>query len=236
MRRMLGMFAAMALAVTGGASAQQARKAAKPDWAATVVITPQGGYRQGNPDAAVKLIEYGSRTCPTCGHFAANGVPPLRSDYVATGKVSYEFRDFLIHGAPDLALALLNQCVPQGRFFPVLDAIFANQGAFNARLEQLERSQPAQLEAWQNLPPPQAAAHFAEALGMITFMKTQGLAEAKARRCLTDPALINRVAKTNADAVNVHGIDSTPSFLVNGRRVSAYTWERLLPELWANGA
>ena len=233
MRRLFGIFAAMALAVTGGASAQQARK---PDWAATVVLTPEGGYRQGNPNAPVKLIEYGSRTCPTCGHFAANGVPPLRRDYIATGKVSYEFRDFLVHGAPDFALALLNQCVPKGRFFPVLDALFANQEAFHSRLDQLEHSQPAQVEAWQQLPPGQAATRFAEALGMIAFMKTQGLPEAKARQCLADPALIKRIARTNADAVNVHRIDGTPSFLVNGRRVSAYTWERLLPELWANGA
>jgi protein-disulfide isomerase len=236
MRRLLGIVAAMALAVTGGASAQQARKSAKPNWAATVTITPEGGYRQGNPDAAVKLVEYGSRTCPTCGQFAANGVPPLRRDYVATGKVSYEYRDVLIHGAPDFALALLNQCVAPGRFFPVLDAIYANQGAFNARLEALERSQPAQIEAWQKLAPPEAAARFAEALGMIAFMKTQGLSEPAARACLRNPALIKRIAKTNADAVNVHHIDGTPSFLVNGRRVSAYTWERLLPELWANGA
>jgi protein-disulfide isomerase len=236
MRRLLGIFGAMALAVTTGAPAQQARKAALPDWTATVTITPDGGYRQGNPNAAVKLVEYGSRTCPTCGHFAANGVEPLRRDYVATGKVSYEYRDFLIHGAPDFALALLNQCVPKARFFPVLDAIYANQGAFNARLEQLERSQPAQLEAWQKLPPGQAAARFAEAMGMIAFMKTQGLSEAKARQCLADPALAGRIAKTFADGANIQGVDSTPSFLVNGRRVSAFTWERLLPELWANGA
>ena len=38
----------------------------------TVVRTPAGGYRQGNPDAPVKLIEYGSRTCPTCARFAAD--------------------------------------------------------------------------------------------------------------------------------------------------------------------
>ena len=49
-----------ALALAGGASAQQARRpvakpAATPDWAAAVTITPQGGFRQGNPDAPVKL-------------------------------------------------------------------------------------------------------------------------------------------------------------------------------------
>lgn len=241
MRARLLIAGALALALVGGASAQQARKpaakpAAAPDWVATVAITPQGGFRQGNPDAPVKLVEYGSRGCPTCGRFAAEGVPPLRRDFIASGKVSYEYRDFLIHGAPDLAMALLNQCVAPARFFPVLDAIYANQRQFEDKLAALLKSQPQQVEAWQKLPPPQMATRLAEALGLIAFMKTQGLPEARARQCLADPKLIERIAKTNADAVNVHQVRATPTFIVNGRKVSAYSWERLLPELWANGA
>ncbi|MDG2533357.1 thioredoxin domain-containing protein [Sphingomonas sp. HITSZ_GF] len=235
MRTLFALAGAAALALIGGASAQQAAKPA-PNWESTVTVTPQGGYRQGNPDAPVKLVEYGSRGCPTCGRFAAEGVPALRRDYVATGKVSYEFRDYLIHGPPDLAMAALNQCVPTARFFPVLDALFANQRQFEDRLEALVKSQPAQVNAWQKLPMPQMATRFAEAMGLIAFMKTQGLPEAKARQCLADPKLIARIAKTNADAVTIYKVDSTPTFIVNARKVSAYSWERLLPELWANGA
>ena len=236
MRRMFVLGGAAALALIGGASAQQAKKAPAPNWAATVVVTPQGGYRQGNPDAPVKLVEYGSRGCPTCGRFAAEGVPPLRSDYIATGKVSYEYRDYLVHGPPDLAMALVNQCVPTARFFPVLDALYANQRQFEDRIETLVKTQPAQLEAWQKLPVPQMATRFAEALGMIAFMKTQGLPEAKARQCLADPKLIARISQTNADAVKVYQVQGTPTFIVNARKVSANSWARLLPELWANGA
>lgn len=234
MRRSFAIAAGLALALTGGASAQQA--APQKNWAATVAVTPQGGFRQGNPDAPVKLVEYGSRGCPTCGRFAAEGVPVLRRDFVATGKVSYEYRDYLIHGAPDLAMALVNQCVAPARFFPVLDAIYANQAQFEDRLHKLVDGQPKQVQAWQKLPPGQIATRFAEALGLIAFMKTQGLPEAKARQCLADPRLIQRIAKTNADGVKIHRVDSTPTFIVNGRKVSAYSWEQLLPELWANGA
>lgn len=239
MRTLTAIAGAAALALIGGASALQAQKApAKPaqNWETTVVMTPQGGFRQGNPDAPVKLVEYGSRGCPTCGRFAAEGVPALRRDYVATGKVSYEYRDFLVHGPPDFAAALLNQCVPVARFFPVLDAFYANQGQFNGRLEALIKSQPQQVEAWQKLPVPQMATRFAEAAGMIAFMKTQGLPEAKARQCLADPKLIARIARTNGDATTVYRVDGTPTFIVNARKVSANSWERLLPELWANGA
>ncbi|NYT41320.1 thioredoxin domain-containing protein [Sphingomonas sp. R-74633] len=235
MRILFAIAGAAALALIGGASAQQAARPAQ-NWEATVTVTPQGGYRQGNPDAPVKLVEYGSRGCPTCGRFAAEGVDPLRKDYIATGKVSYEYRDFLVHGPPDLAMALVNQCVPTNRFFPVLDALYAHQRQFEDKLEALVKAQPEQLKAWQKLPVPQMATRFAEGLGLIAFMKTQGLPEAAARKCLADPKLIARISKTYADGAKVYGVEGTPTFIVNARKVSANSWERLLPELWANGA
>jgi protein-disulfide isomerase len=208
----------------------------KPNWLAVVVTTPEGGYRQGNPNAPIKLIEYGSRTCPTCYQFAETGMKPLRDQYIATGKVSYEYRDYLVHGAPDLSLALLNQCVGTQRFFPVLDAIYANQPQFEDKLIALSKSSPDKLEAWQKLPPNQIATRFAEALGMIAFLKTQGLPEAKARQCLADPKALARIAKTYADGANLYKVDGTPSFFVNGRKVRAFTWPYLEPELRAAGA
>lgn len=223
------MLALVPLFALGAAPAPQ------PDWLATVAATPEGGYRQGNPNAPVKLIEYGSRGCPTCYAFATEGMKPLRDQYIAAGKVSYEYRDYLIHGAPDLALALLNQCVGAARFFPVLDAIYANQPKFEERLMALTK-QPATLKAWDKLPPAQIATRFADALGMIAFMKTQGLPEARARQCLADPKAIARIAKTYADGAKIHGVNGTPSFFVNGRRVRAFTWPYLEPELRAAGA
>ncbi|MET3724732.1 DsbA family protein [Sphingomonas trueperi] len=230
MQRLLTlMLALVPLFALGAAPAPQA------NWLTTVVATPEGGYRQGNPNAPVKLVEYGSRTCPTCGRFANDGMKPLRDQYVATGKVSYEYRDYLVHGAPDLALALLNQCVGTQRFFPVLDAIYAHQPQFEEKLIALEKT-PATLEAWQKLPPPQMATRFAENMGMIAFLKTQGLLEAKARQCLADTKAIARIAKTQADGANLYKVDGTPSFFVNGRRVRAFTWPYLEPELRAAGA
>lgn len=227
-------FLAAALLLIVGAgpvTAQQARRATT-NWVNVVARTPEGGFRQGNPNAPIKLVEYGSRTCPTCGKFAAEGVEPLRREWIASGKLSYEFRDFLIHGAPDLSLALLNRCVAPARFFPVLDAMFANQQAFDGPLHKLMDSQPKQVEVWQNLPPAQAATRFAEALGMLPFMKARGLPEAQARRCLANPALIKSVADTYADGAKA-GVQGTPSFFVNGRRVRAYSWDQLQPELRA---
>ena len=225
--RFLAAFLALFVAITAPAQAQRQRTV----WVNVVAKTPEGGVRQGNPNAAIKVVEYGSRTCPTCGLFAAEGVEPLRRDWIASGKASYEFRDLLVHGAPDLALALLNQCVPTARFFPTLDAMFANQQAFDGPLHQMP---PAEFETLSSLPPAQAATRFAEKLGMLTFMRARGLPEAQARRCLADPALIRMIANGQASGVKA-GVNSTPSFFVNGRRVRASSWDQLQPELRAVG-
>jgi protein-disulfide isomerase len=230
----LRFLAAAALLLVGAdpVTAQQARRAPVANWVNIVVKTPEGGFRQGNPNAPIKLVEYGSRTCPTCRAFAMEGVEPLRREWIASGKLSYEFRDFLIHGVPDLSLALLNQCGPTARFFPVLDQMFASQETFDGPLHKLVETQPKVVEGWQQLPPAQAATKFAEALGMITFMKARGLPEAQARRCLSNSALIKGVADAYARGAKA-GVQGTPSFFVNGRRVRAFTWDQLQPELRA---
>ena len=54
------------------------------NWTETVVKTPEG-YLMGNPNAPIKLVEYGARSCPTCGAFAREAYRPLTEKYVASG-------------------------------------------------------------------------------------------------------------------------------------------------------
>jgi protein-disulfide isomerase len=205
-------------------------------WVDTVAKTPEGGYRQGNPNAAIKIVEYGSRTCPTCGQFALQGMEPLRANYISTGRVSYEFRDFPLHGAPDVALALLNQCVPDEAFFPVLDQMFANQQEFGQKLMGLEQTNPQLLQQLQGMTPAQGAAAMGDGIGLIDFMKQRGVPEAKARQCLADQKLLDGIAKVNAAAINEHGVNGTPTFFVNGTKTEANAWSQLEPLLKAAGA
>ncbi len=51
------------------AAGPPAKAQAAHDWSRTVAMTPEGGFRMGNPAAKVKLIEYGSLACPHCRHF-----------------------------------------------------------------------------------------------------------------------------------------------------------------------
>jgi len=144
-----------------------ARAPAKVNWLNVVAATPEGGMRMGNPNAAVKLIEYGSRTCPHCALFDKEGLPALKAGPIAAGKLSYEFRDYPVHGALDLGPILLGRCVSPAQFFPLLDAMFANQQTLLAKTQ----AAAAKAQAIPNATPNQVAASFAADLGYVDFVK-----------------------------------------------------------------
>ena len=54
-------------------------------------VTPEGGFRMGDPKAKIAIVEYGSLTCPHCRHFAETAVKPLVDQYVRTGKAVTNF-------------------------------------------------------------------------------------------------------------------------------------------------
>ena len=63
------LIAIVLLTVAAAGQAAPPPKAAAPaaarvDWLDVIVATPQGGFRQGNPNAPVKLLEFGALTCP----------------------------------------------------------------------------------------------------------------------------------------------------------------------------
>ena len=229
------MLAACGGAGAGGnsvaASAPVAAKAAPAgkSWIGTVSKTPDFGYRMGNPDAPLKLVEYGSRACPFCAQFDAEGVPALKEKYIATGKVSYEFRDYPIHGALDVAPTLLGHCVDEAVFFPLLDQMMANQPTLLAK----EPEVGARVQAMQGATPAAIATAFAEGLGYLDFVKQRGVPEAKARACLNDAAALDALTKSAAKANADYNVSSTPTFILNGAPVQLSPTGAAWPQLEA---
>lgn len=207
------------------------------DWTQTVATTPEGGFLMGNPNAPIKLVEYGARTCPTCGAFSRSGAQPLERDYVATGKVSFEFRDYLVHGAQDLAATLLGQCGGAQPFFPILDQMYATQETWLGKLFARAQGDPSFERTLQAQPPAQQMVTFAETMGLIDFVKQRGIPEAKARACLTDTAAMDRLAKRTQDATSSGQVTGTPTFYLNGERVeNAVSWDQVREALKRAGA
>ena len=105
-------------------------------WSATVNETPEGNFVMGNPDAKLKLVEYGSFTCSHCADFAETASPEIR-ERVDTGKMSYEFRTY-VRDPIDLTTALLARCGGKDVFYPLSEQFFANQKAMFDKVQGQE--------------------------------------------------------------------------------------------------
>lgn len=210
------------------------KPAAGTAWVDTVVKTPEGGFRMGNPNAPLKIVEYGSRLCPACKALNDEGLEPLKADYIATGKVSYEFREYPVHGSLDLASILLGQCTGDtATFFPILDQMFKNQET----ILQNAQAVGARLQATPNATPNQVAVAFGEGLGLIDFMKQRGLPEAKARACLNDPAGIQKIVDGQNAANEKYQISGTPTLILNDVKLeNVGDWNGLKAALAQRGA
>ena len=212
---------------TGKAAAKGVAVKAVVDWTRAVAATAQGGYRIGNPDAGVKLIEYGSLTCSHCRAFHADGLAPLKSRYIATGRVSYEYRSYVLNGA-DFAATLLARCDGAPAFFVRADVLYRAQDEWSAPFAALGSDELAQNAA---LPATEQIAGLARAAGLDRFMATHGIAAAHARQCLVDQAQQDRIAAIRANAQSI-GVIGTPGFLINGSYLpQVITWAQLEPEL-----
>lgn len=233
MRR--GVFLACAIAVgpiaasvSGAAAPSRPVHTKARDWAQVVNMTPEGGFVMGNPAAKVKLVEYGSLACPHCRHFEETGYKPLVQNYVRSGQVSYEFRNLLLNG-PDISVSLLTRCAGPAKFFPMSELVYATQAQWEDRIVKMSDADKAALDKMSD---EQRIVRFAEIGGMPEMARRFGLNPARARQCLTDKNALERLLAISKSA-NDHGIDHTPTFIINGQVSDAATWEQLEPKLKA---
>ncbi len=203
---------------------------ASGDWTEAVAPTAAGGFVMGNPDAKVKLVEYGSLTCPHCAAFDKEGVPTLLANYVKNGKVSWEFRNF-VRDPFDLAASLVARCNGAKSAFGLTRAIYAAQPEWVAKLQTVP---PAESEAIAKLPPAQQFRALAKLAGFPQFAAMRGVPAAKTDACLADTKEIDRLVQMNSDAVSQYNVPGTPTFLINGTVVpDTASWELLEPKIKA---
>jgi protein-disulfide isomerase len=231
MRRLLVLFLAAATMGVSGAAAQApaAAQAVERDWTRVVSETPEGGFRMGNPDAPVRLVEYGSITCPHCAQFAAAATEAIEDRYVRTGRISFEFRPFLIFPS-DPGIFQLMGCSGPASFFPQAAELYATQAVWARRIVDLPE---AQLERMQDMTATARAAAMVRAAGLDSYFRSQGMSEQAIAGCLADGERLGRLADIAQHAMEEEGVEGTPTFLINGERVEAYDWEALEPQLRA---
>ena len=200
------------------------------NWVDVVTATPEGGFRMGNPDAKVKLLEFASLTCPHCREFHEAAAAVIKSKYVASGNVSYEFRNFVLNG-PDFAATVLARCQGAGAFFGLLDNFYTDQAGWTEPFSRIPKDEQA---AFANLPEDQAIRRMAELGGLADYVKLRGIPRAKFDQCLADPVQTKAVNDLRNQAVNEYKLTGTPGFIINGAvQEGVFTWAELEPKLQA---
>lgn len=150
-------------------------------------------FVMGSPSAPVTVIEYASLTCPHCAHFHESVLPKLKSAYIDSGKIRLVFRDFPLDGYA-LRASMLARCSGRDRFFGFLDILFKRQ------------------KQWAASADPMAELARVAALG--------GMSAEEFKACLENKKIETQVLEQRQEAEKIFAVNSTPSFIFNGKKVS----------------
>lgn len=168
-----------------------------------------GEMVMGSPKAPVQLVVYASASCPHCAHWWTTVQPQVRKSFIDTGKVRLVFREFL---TPPEAFAaagfMLSRRIP-GKYFEVLTTVFQKQEEIY-RTEQLYE-------------------------GLAAIGKQYGLTDEQFKAAMNDPAALKAVNDRNAKAID-DGVESTPTFYVNGAPIVGDTSFAALSKAFATAA
>ena len=201
------------VAIAAPAKATHAKPASARDWTGIVNMTPAGGFVMGNPKASVKFVEYGSMTCPHCKVFDDVGVPNIINGYVRTGKVSYEFRNY-VRDASDVAASQIARCGGSSKFFPLTRALYKDQATWQAKVESTPQDQLSKIE---DLPTNREFLEIAKAGGLLQWASARGLPIGRSTQCLSDENSIKRLIQITQDTrTQFPEFRGTPTFLING--------------------
>ncbi|MEM9974566.1 MAG: DsbA family protein [Pseudomonadota bacterium] len=150
----------------------------------------------GNPDADVTVIEYASFTCPHCRTFHEGPFKDLKADYIDTGKINFIYREVYFDRF-GLWAGMLARCGGEERYFGLVDLIYENQRDWTAGGD------------------PATVADNLRRIGL-----TAGLEQEQVNACLGDNAMAEAMVAVYQQNAAADGINSTPSFVINGQRYS----------------
>jgi protein-disulfide isomerase len=161
---------------------------------------PLGEKALGAEDAPVTMIEYASMTCSHCARFATTTYPTLKTKYIDTGKVRFIFREFPLDSLAAGAV-MLARCAPNDGYFPLVELLFERQ------------------REWAFVEKPLDA--------LFGLVRQAGFTQESFRACLGDQQILDGISEVR-DRGAEFGVESTPTFFINGQKHSgALTIEEL---------
>lgn len=171
-----------------------------------MVAGPLGEKALGDPDAPNVVVEYASMTCPHCQHFHEATFDAFKEKYIDTGEVYFVFRHFPLNPL-DTAAIMLTNCVPEDKFFPLVDLLFENQ------------------RTWAGADKPGQA--------LLEQSKQAGFTPETFTACLQDQEVLDGIEDVRNRGADL-GVSSTPTFFINGEKTAGALSLDQLDDLLAN--
>jgi protein-disulfide isomerase len=154
---------------------------------------PLGDVFMGSPDAKVTIIEYASMTCSHCANFSTKIFPLVKEKYIDTGKVRFTLREFPFDPLATAAF-MLARCKGNDKYYAMVDLLFAQQ------------------KAWTGSDKPTEA--------LLSVVRQAGFTQESFETCLKNKAIYDGVNFVKERGAKVFGVDSTPTFFINGEKRS----------------
>ena len=144
----------------------------------------------GKADAPVTIVEYASMTCSHCAAFHNETFPLLKKNYLDTGKARFTLREFPLDALAAAAFMLARFASDKRE--ALVDLLFAQQ------------------KNWAFVDKPLDA--------LENTVKQAGIGTEDFKKCLQDKTLYENVLKVRQRAADKFGVNSTPTFFINGER------------------
>ncbi|WP_238368070.1 DsbA family protein [Mesobacterium pallidum] len=151
---------------------------------------------QGNPDATVEVIEYASYTCPHCANFHQNVYPQLKADYIDSGKIKFVFRE-VYFDKYGMWASMIARCGGPEKFFGITDLMYKGQSDWARESSEL------------------GIANALRKIGLLAGIENEEL-----EACLQDQDQLRTLVAWYQENATRDGINSTPSFVINGTKYS----------------
>jgi protein-disulfide isomerase len=149
----------------------------------------------GDADAPVTMVEYAMFTCPHCAAFHLETWPQIKRNFVDTGKVRLVYREVYFNRA-SLWAAMIARCASPDRYFGVVDLLYREQSEWIAGND------------------PEAMMRNLYGIG-----RQAGLTDAEMDACMSDQGFAETLVAQYQKNAQADGIDSTPSFVIDGEKV-----------------
>lgn len=141
--------------------------------------------------AKVTLIEYASFTCGHCANFHRDVFKQLKADYIDTGKIRFVYRE-VYFDKYGLWASMLARCEPS-KFFGMAELFYKSQST------------------WTRAGNDAAIVDEMKKIGRLA-----GLSDDQMDTCLQNEGELRALVDWYRANAEEHGINSTPSFILNG--------------------